>query len=322
MRCFLFVISFLTFLGCQKKIDVAAEADVLNGDVVESNNGIYVEPCHSTTFVTNYPIQAGKVPPFKFTKTHYASGRVKTINMLSRAHPIHSVYKPQAWEVIGAFTYNLKNEAYFVGTKQLWEYYKTPTGAAAKRSIVKKNMKLRFAFLAERNYAAGAGSCNIVYNELANNDIVLWISPLYAECVVGESSDEPAMTWYSSNEDNFGLQNFQTNVDPRSPDYYKLKKKINIVYEGTSSTKRMSYQPTQNWISLEFSLLEVMGWLPTNLFPNGIRRSVAVEFYPYANSTRVVQSQLYRNHKYDAKGNLISYTYADNVLQKTTWLCK
>jgi hypothetical protein len=73
---------------------------------------------------------------------------------------------------------------------------------------------------------------------------------------------------------------------------------------------------------LQFTLCEVMNWLPPQFHSRTQRKSVAVEFYPYGNASRVVQSQVYKNHKYDAKGNLLSYTYGDGVLQKTTWLCK
>lgn len=311
----------IAVFSCQKKIEAPGES--INGDVVESQNGVYLEPCHSTSFVTSYPVQAGKVPPFKFTKTHYPSGRVRTINMLTRAHPIHAAFKPQAWEVIGTFTYNLKDVAYFTGTKQLWEYYRTSTGASARRSIVKKNMKLTFYFFTEEHYAAPVGTVNLVSNELARKDIVLWLSPWFVEFYVGESSDEPALNWRGGEDYVNHKLIFESDVYPADPDYYKLKKRLTFGLEPESlAVNNLSYQPTQNWISLEFTQCEVMNWLPPQFHGHTQRKSVAVMFYPYGNGASVVQSQVYKNHKYDAKGNLLSYTYGDAVLQKTTWLCK
>lgn len=159
--------AFFLFISCQKKTDVPADSGSVNGGVVVSENGLYPFPCHTTTFVTNYPTLPGKVPPFRFTKTLYPSGRVKTINMLSRANPIHSAFKPQAWEVLGTFTY-YSNKAVFKGTKQLWEYYKTSPGTAGKRSILKRNVSLTFQFITADEDEENMGYCWRVFNNLKN----------------------------------------------------------------------------------------------------------------------------------------------------------
>lgn len=319
--------SFLTLIlfSCNKNIEKPAA--VINGDVVESNNGVYAEPCHATVFTTNYATLPGKVPPFRFTKTQYPSGRIRTINMLSRANPIHNAFKPQAWEVIGTFTYNLKDEAYFVGTKQLWEYYKTSTGSAARKSIVKKNMKLRFRFFTEEDYAPPVGSCNYVANELDRTDFALHLDPWEGRLTVGKSSDEPNMTFASQwpdNSDEYKLV-LQSQTDENTiPTDYRLRKRITFTYltsRSQGSYRKHSYQPTQNWISMEFTLVEVMGWLPPGFRQSSPRASVSVEFYT-SPTTKIVQSQVYKNQKYDAGAKLLSYTYGDNILQKTTWVCK
>lgn len=318
-------ILILPLFSCNKNIEKPQES--INGEAVESNNGIYAEPCHATAFTTNYATVPGKVPPFRFTKTQYPSGRIRTINMLSRANPIHSAFKPQAWEVIGTFTYNLKDEAYFVGTKQLWEYYKTTTGSAARKSIVKKNMNLRFRFNTEDDYASPVGSCVVVFNELDKTDPALMLNPWEGRLTVGKSSDEPNLTfatpyWEDMYDNKMVLQSQTDNNE--SPTDYRLKKRITFTYLTTltqATYRKHSYQPTQNWISMEFTLVEVMGWLPPSFRPSARRSTVAVEFYT-SPTAKVVQSQVYKNQQYDAGGKLLSYTYADNILQKTTWVCK
>jgi hypothetical protein len=318
------LLALLLFGACQKKIDVPEDRQSINGDYIESNNGVFLLPCHSTTFTTSYPIQAGKVPPFRFNKTHYTSGRVKTINMLSRANPIHPAFKPQAWEVIGTFTYNLKGQAYFTGTKQLWEYYKTSTGAAARRSVVKKNVSLVFYFHTDDNPEhEGAlyfrGYVQKVYNAIEKQDALYLYA--FGGIKVLPGSDEPEAQYNSGPST---VEDGLFTIRSYKPANYQTTKLLTFKtgpYDG--SGKKYSYQPTQNWISIEYTLCEVMQWLvPGFLTPDRQRSCVSVEFYPYGNATKVVQSQVYKNHKYDSKGNLLSYTYADNVLQKTTWLCK
>lgn len=310
-------IGLLVISSCTKEIE---EPKAINATPIQSENGVFVLPCHSTAFFTNYVIQAGKVPPFRFTKTQYPSGRIRTINMLSRANPIHSAFKPQAWEMIGTFTYNLKDQAYFTGTKQLWEYYKKPTGAAAKRSIIKKNVSLTFFFYDDNPENEGyyfRGDVYRVYNNLEKQEALRpWA---FGGIEVLPGSDEPEGNFYSGPTGEEGTFVIKTT----NPSSYKASKKITFKYKPEEVKKSRSYQPTQNWISLEYTLCEAMQWLQKDFqSPPGERTSVAVEFYPYNTSYKVVQSQIYKNHKYDTNGNLLSYTYGDNVLQKTTWVCK
>lgn len=310
----------IVFASCQKNL--SEKESSLSATV--SSDALQPLPCHSTSFVTEHAALPGKVPPFKYVKTLYSDTRIKTINMLSRANPIYSTFKPQAWELTGTFTY-AKNTAYFNGTKQLWEYYKTPTGAAAKKSIVKKNVSLKFDFYnAEMGTeeAQEAGTCYAVTNLLENKNALRTF--LYPHIKVGEGSDEPVLDFqvnYISGDLLTIEAAAQDNITPLA---YKDRMKLTFNYKQGSWNEpiRQSYQPTQNWISLEYTLLEVMQWLPSGYKPFQERTSVSVEFYPYNTAHKVVQSQVYKNHQYDAKRNLLSYTYGDNVKQKTTWYCK
>jgi hypothetical protein len=240
--------------------------------------------------------------------------------MLSRANPIHSAFKPQAWEVIGTFTYNLVDQAYFKGTKQLWEYYKTSTGASARRSIVKKNVSLNFYFHPKDDDPESTGhyfqgDVKRVYNNIEKKDaLVIWAFG-GIEVLPGSDETEAYFNSGSQQDDSFVIESLN------SPNY-SSRKKLTFKPNLAGWDKNPSYQPTQNWVSLEYSLCEVMQWLNGFQTLLGERTSVAVEFYPYNTSYKVVQSQVYKSHKYDAKNNLLSYTYGDNVLQKTTWLCK
>lgn len=318
MKYLLGLITILLLTACQKKIDIRAES--ISGDAIVSANALYPFACHATSFTTNYSLQAGKVPPFKFTKTQYASGRIKTISMLSRANPNHPNFKQQAWEVIGSFTY-YSNKAVLTGTKQLWEYYKTSTGAAAKKSIIKKNINLTFDFWTDASYAAPVGYVNTVTNNIEKNR-ALRIGIWWPSINVGVGSDEPESEWQSYWETYTGkVELFTADVDGNRPAYAQRK---SITYGISAANddgkqRNVSYQPTQNWVSLEYTICEAMGWV---WFTTGERTNVAVSFYPYGTSYKVVQSQNYKNHKYDAKGNLLSYTYADGILQKNTWICK
>lgn len=294
--------------------------------MVTSENALYPEPCHSLSFSTNYPTAAGKTPPFRFTKTQYASGRIKTINMLSRANPNHPAYKQQAWEVIGTFTY-WSDKARLVGTKQLWEYYKTATGIAARKSIVKKNINLTFAFgLGEPYDGTIEGKVKSVFNNVQGKQALRMLrngsvhNPFEIEVL--EGSDEPENffeAWHEWDEVPYPEVTISS-----SSSSWALKKVLRLNFNQNPNVNGdfRAYQPTQNWISLEYTLCEVMGWIGWHGLDGGFERSsVAVEFHPYNTSYKVVQSQLYKNHRY-AGLNLLSYTYGDNILQKTTWICK
>lgn len=314
------VIAIFVFSACQK--DLSVKDGAITGEVIGSD-ALSPLPCHSTSFVTNYAVKPGEVPPFRFTKTLYSDSRVKSINMLSRANPIHSAYKKQAYELIGTFSYSYR-KAKFVGTEELWEYYKTSTGAGARKSVSKKKWEYEFEF--EEN-----GYCFVVYGvdgpNMWNYHELLYImynreNPAAIDFV--KVTENPYVTpdkYYAGINDSYGnLLSFEGSEHWGGPES-RFYSRPSFTYDYTipATNKRYNYVPTQNLISRHYSLLEVMQWLPPSKHQ---RKTAAGIFYPYNNGYKVVQSQVYKNQKFDSKGNLLSYTYADNVLQKTTWFCK
>ena len=317
-KCLLTALSALLIFSSCQKLD---KEESKSGDVV-SSNALAPLPCHSTSFVTNYPTNAGSIPPFKFTKTLYADTRVKTINMLSRNVPVYAAYKPQACEIIGTFTY-ATNTAYFKGTKEIWEYYKTSTGAPAKKSISKKTVSWKFGI------NPNTGFCEYIFDELYRGEIVAisydYTNPkMLTNIYLPEHPDRGpsgAILYYATNDKygNVTTYYFPYNRWVSYPSY-------TYDYNIPRGSKNYSYVPSQNLICQEFSLLEVMQWLPQSTHQ---RKTTSGTFYPYPTSTypfntgtKIVQSQTYYNQLFDAKGNMTSYTYADRVIQKTTWFCK
>lgn len=311
------VIAFL-FLSCQKDI---SKSESTSKSLTVSNDALVPLPCHTTSFVTDYPpTPIGQVPPFRFTKTLYSDTRVKTINMLHRAYPNYSTYKKQAYETIGTFTYST-NAAKFVGTVQTFEYYKTATNTAGKRSIAKKNVTINFTF-------NSSGYCQTVTNsdgsdaeytyEFTNPNQTgpLRLSNLFTH----ESQTGNHHVLYFKHDRYGNLTQYN------SP--YGVKSIINIYYDYLNDGRKTAYIPTQYGVSFEHNLVEVMQWLPQS---NNPRKSISIRFPKTPGidifdgttaSTTVLQGQTYLNSKYDTKKNLISYTYADKVLQKIGWFCK
>jgi hypothetical protein len=299
----------LLFASCQKDLSDKEESKSLS----VASDALLPLPCHSTSFVSDHPIEPGKQPPFKFTKTLYSDTRVKTINMLSRAVPNHPAYKKQMWETIGQFAY-ATNKATFTGTKQLWEYYKTSTGAGARKSISKKNISLTFhfnsngyVFNVHNNYAQSLPSDALLieYNP-SNPHSIADIE------ITSASAEGPKL--YDPQSDQFGNMRYLfTTGYPYNPGLV-----FTYDYTAPRGSKNYSFIPTQNWISFEYNLCEVMQWLPQ---PMHQRKTVNVEFWINP-TTEIIQGQQYKNYKFDSKGNQTSLTYGDNILQKTTWYCK
>ncbi len=114
---------------------------------------------------------------------------------------------------------------------------------------------------------------------------------------------------YSPIPDQFGnITSFEVS---RNPEHYFH---IEYDYSAVRGTKNFSFIPSQNLISQEYSLLEVMQWLPQNTHQ---RKSAGGAFL--VNGVYVNQEQVYKNYQFDTNGNQTSLTYGDNILQKTTW---
>jgi hypothetical protein len=309
MKYLVIICASFLFFSCQKKIDTTGGELT---SVTISSDAILPLACHSTNFVTEYPLVAGQMPPFRFTKTLYADTRVKTINMLSRAVPNYSSIPKQMYETIGTFTYGPK-KATLAGTRQLWEYYRTTTGASARKSIWKKNISLTFKF-------NDNGYCYVVFNNLMTEyalDISYdYYNPNAIQFIsVREGSVEGQEKYYYANNDTYGnTLSYKMYYDP-----YGSRVLTTYDYTRPRNGRNLSYSPTQNLISQEYSLLEVMQWLPQ---PTHLRKSISGEFYPFYSTFKVVQTQYYKNYVFNSNKNLVSYSYADNVRQKTTWFCK
>lgn len=243
--------------------------------------------------------------------------------MLSRVYPIHANYKKHAVELIGTFSYG-PNRSYLKGTSQVWEYYKTSTGAGARRSVSKKNINYKF-------YITSQGYCNKVTDLTFPSDgpeewqepEVLSIGLNYVEQYQIMVSTRDTSGGYLSTGldfkfpefDQFGnIVSFDVTQSLSTNSYFKVGYDYNI----PRGSKNYSFIPSQNLISQEYSLLEVMQWVPQ---PTHQRTTVAGVFR-LPNNTWLKQRQYYHNYQFDAKGNQISVTYGDNIPQRTTWFCK
>lgn len=303
-------VMLLLFSACQKDFSSAGESTSL----AISSDALTPLPCHSISFKIDKPDVPGEVPTFRFTKTLYPDTRVKTINMLSRVNPIYPGYKKQAVELIGTFTYE-PNTAYLKGTKQVWEYYKTASGVGARRSISKSDVNLRFYFtdagycdyIAYTNEPGVLGPLEIYYPTGTKNIVGIY--------VYGRGYDN--FIKYEVVPDQFGnitrfTNEYGVNAGKNSSVTYTYD------YNIPRGSKNYSFIPSQNLISQEYSLLEVMQWVPQETHQ---RKGVSGIFY-LTNGTKIEQKQVYKNYKFDSKGNQVSLTYGDNVLQKTAWFCK
>ena len=321
MKSFLFAFfPALLFLSCQKKVTNPASEDQFNGATTASNVLLPL-PCHSINFITDNPIKAGEVPPFRFTKTLWPDTRVKTINMLSRRFPIYPGYQKHAVELTGKFTY-ATNQATFKGNSVIWEYYRAANGSAGKRQLSNRPIHWFFAinqygycdYVEDRNLVGPGGESPLDYRSLDiyydpfNPQKIKTISVLRYR----ENFNESA--YFYPNHDQYG-----NIVSFNLPDH-PTHSSTTYAYDYTipRGTKNYSFIPSQNLISEEYNLLEVMQWLPQSTHQ---RKAVAGVFF-LPNGTKVTQSQIYKNYQFDAQGNQTSVTYGDNVPQRTTWYCK
>jgi len=311
----------LLFTACKK--DISVQDDSINANAIASD-ALSPLSCHSTEFISDHPVVGGKVPPFKFTKTLYADTRVKTIDMTSRVFPIHQFYQSHSVQLKGQFTYG-PNRAYLKGTSETFAHYKYPDGTV-KKSIAKKNINLKFYFTPE-GYCRKITDLNRSQGPAENQEPIIldiaFTSPqIIAIIGVLESPEVEAGVLYYPRYDQYG------NILTFDRPYNRWASFLTYTYDYSKprGTKNYSFIPSQNWISQEYSLLEVMQWLPQS---NHQRKSVSASFYPYTTPTypfntgqKIVQSQVYKNYQFDAKGNQTSVTYGDNIPQRTTWFCK
>lgn len=306
----------LLFASCQKDLSIKEKEASLSATV--SSDALLPLPCHSTSFITDYPIVVGMVPPFTFTKTLYSDTRVKTINMVTRKYPIHQFFNRESIELSGQFSYG-PNRAYLKGTKKRWLYYNFGNGVM-KQLISTKNVNLKFYINAE-GYCTRITDLNNLSGPSESQEadvlIILYSAPSTVQSI--SVAEDPELMvgnqYYYPVYDQYGnVITFSTPYNPRAANLI-----YTYDYTKPRGTKNYSYIPSQNWISQEYSLLEVMQWLPQS---NHQRKSVAATFWLPNTNDKITQSQVYKNYQFDAKGNMTSVTYGDNVPQRTTWYCK
>jgi hypothetical protein len=305
----------LLVTACRK--NNLSENDAVTAKTVASD-ALLPMPCHSTSFVTDYPIKPGEVPPFRFTKTLYSDTRVKTINMLSRVNSKHWMLQQQAYELNGTFTYSI-NMAHFTGTRETWEYYQTESGAAGKKLVARIPISYSFRF-DSGGHCVWVGTNGQTSLEISYD---YYSTPKAIQGIAVYATKGDTYKLYEAVRDSLG--NVLTYRLPFPDDKYSSNVIYSYDYKQPANGKTFNYTPSQNLISQEFSILEAMQWVPSGA--THVRKTVSGVFFPQAilgtpSNYRIVQTQTYKNHKFDSKGNLVSYTYADNVLQKTTWYCK
>jgi len=236
--------------------------------------------------------------------------------MMARAIPDynHSMYEYGllAYETIGTFTYSA-NAAVFTGTTELWKYYTDSTGATGRNSVDKRNRVFNFSF-------NSSGYCTLITE---GNALVLELE--YDNPGLSNTISALTTAGYYPQDEHYEKYKFYIDsignplrIDNENGFAYD----VSFTYDYSRSGDRYNYSPTEYAIAQEYSLLEVMHWVPTSKNP---RTSVAVHFLGVDSSGNlydVTQKQNYQNHVYDSDKNLVSYTYDDNVLQKTTWFCK
>jgi hypothetical protein len=248
--------------------------------------------------------------------------------MLSRNNPIHPAFKKEAVELIGTFTYAanpspdeyLTNAhlAFLKGTSEVWEYYRTSTGAPGKRSVSKRTINYRF-------HLNALGYCTAVIDlDRSRPDETSYWYALEILYPLGSGWTLQVMTttrigdmdvenYIWPEPDPYGNNISFTKVYTQPDSYYR----ITYDYLIPRGNKNYSFIPSQNLISQEYSLLEVMQWLPLGTHQ---RKAAGGTFK--VDGQWVNQDQVYKNFQFDANGNQTSVTYGDDIVQRTTWHCQ
>lgn len=308
----------LSLISCQKTI--TTESEVATATVSSDANSPL--NCHSIAFASDYPVKPGEVPPFSFTKTLYPDARVKTIRMLSRRNPIHPAFKKEAIETIGNFTYGANTGgdkstypglAMLNGTREVFEYYKTPSGAGARRSVTKRNINLVFKLKSNGyvgevfDYQLDQVILEVVYQAQHPETITAIGASQY-----DRTGTKGVQFWFVTPDQYGNIASFYFPFGP-TDSYFR----VTYDYASPRGTKTYNYIPSQNLVSEDYSLCEVMQWLPQSTHQ---RKTAGGTFA--VNGQWVNQDQVYKNFQFDSKGNQTSATYGDNILQKTTWSCQ
>jgi hypothetical protein len=305
MRILLVLFAIAVMSSCKKEIGQSPAS--VNADPIASN-ALQPLAFHATSFSSNYPMVTGKIPPFKMTKTLYSDNRVNSLKMVTRAVPniSSSAQRYYDWDYQISYT---NNRAQVSGSRKLYN-----VSATGVRSLV---TTLWSTLYVDFN---SAGYCTEIYRIWGATDQ----TPEYKQLAL-------SLTYDATGKRLVNINAYDWNDDPHdtyksfavssyaSGTIFRIKSRatideVNYSYNMQLTDDFFFYQPTQYAINQWYGFLEVMQWIP---MPKMARTSVTLTFP--SGSNKIVQSQKYINHKYDLNKNLISYTYGDNVLQKTTW---
>jgi hypothetical protein len=310
----------LLFSSCRKNL--SSKDEVITAVVASDANSPL--KAHSLTFTSNYPIKPAEVPPFSFTKTQYPDARVRTIRMLSRAWSIYPGYPKGAIELIGTFTYASNpggkildrpvagiapHLAYFKGTTEVLGY----DNPGKPESVFKRNVNYQI-FLSKEGYCLVIRDLDQQYDPLEIS--YYYEHPSIIANIVTREYSTSQIKIHDAIIDQYGnITGFRKTSDPQ----FQPQSWFTITYDYTKprGSKNFSYIPSQNLVSQEFSLMEVMQWLPRETHQRAGASGVFIMENPQ--QTQITQSQIYRNFKFDVNGNQTSLTYGDNVLQRTSW---
>lgn len=304
----------LIFASCQKNLSDKEES---LSSTISSDASLPLN-CHSLSLVTEYPIIPWKVPPFTFTKTLYTNGRVNRISMTTRKNFIHQFFNGESIELTGQFSYG-PNLAFLKGVKKIYSHGRYADGTYRKL-VLQRNVNLKF-------YMTPEGFCTRITDLDRASGSEPWqepevlavnfnVVPNISTIMVAEDPELgiQASTYYPVYDQYGNITTFNTPYNFHAP-YLTYT----YDYNAPRGTKNFSYVPSQNTISQEYSLLETMQWLPQS---NHQRKSVSTTFWMPNSSEKHVQTQKYQNYQFDAKGNMTSFTYADNIPVRTTWHCR
>jgi len=306
-----FVLLTTLLISCKKSAVEETQLNESNGATISNLAPLKY---HAVSFTTNYKTLPGMVPPFSFTKTLYPDSRVATLKMLSRSIPNHPSNKQRAYDWNVNFTYSTKASK-MTGIRKLLEYSIDPikkTGVVTE--IKTETLVYDFAFNNNGFCASISTKGNMFLNTLLGDesvDTTIQMIQLYGPGYYSEISPNTETIFYYFENQNATPPAFSTWTPYNGP----TENQLGITYQPKYNGKTLLYLPTQYTLSQEYSLLEVMQWLP---IPKIERKAISLEFWTPARQ-KVTQRQSYYNHVYDKNGCLISYTYGDNVQQKITW---
>lgn len=306
----------LLLASCQKNLSDKQEASVSS---TVSSDALLPLPYHSVSFTTDYPVNS-LTQPFRFTKTLYCDTRVSRLQMTTRGNVNSPYFGPaRIFNFDYRFAYG-PNKAFITRRSKIY------TDAAFSQPYQYECTFNSNGHCTEIKYvgdpAASPGEMTRLRLTYSGKRLIK-ISVPRLDVNTEDNYDAAEGDWdvVSDSKGNILTIKPSQHIGDQTPGYPAST--VTYTY-NLNKTGNYCYMPTQYLFSQWFSLLEVMQWVPMQV---NERTSVnlKVDFVDWSGGTEnavnrtVTQGQRYYNHKYDANGNLISYTYGDGVAQKITW---